>query len=116
MVVLLVGFLIYIAWLNYTKVPLELSGTPLREYQLMDNDKQKLVILESRRTLFHEYLNKNKIEHANCVARLFDANIEQGKKEMEEAEIRLDSEADRDQDQLVEEITINFINTKYCRQ
>ena len=116
LVIVLVSFFIYIAWHNYTTDLPVSNGTSLQAYRLMEVDQQRLVILESRRTLFHKYLNKNEIEHANCVARLFDVNTEQGKREMEEAERLLESEADRDQDQLAEEITINFINTNYCPQ
>jgi hypothetical protein len=114
LVLLLVGILIFIAWLDYEKGPPEFTGTSVREYRLMNDDDQKLVILEARRTLFHKYLNKSEVIRADCVAGLFDANTEQGKSQMGMLQKHLESETGHDKDLSAEEITINIINTKFC--
>lgn len=80
----------------------------------MDEDRQKLVILESRRTLFHKYLEHIDIERANCVAQLFAANTEEGNKQFVEIEAYIENEIDRDVDQMTEEIVNTFIKTNFC--
>lgn len=80
----------------------------------MDEDKQKLVILESRRVLFHKYLEHNDIERVNCVAQLFVANTEEGIKQFGEIEDYIENEIDRDVDQMTEKIVNTFIKTNFC--
>jgi len=113
-VVFLVGILIIIAWLNNSTDSYKLNGTPLREYRLMDRDEQRLLILESRRALFHKYLDHNDIERANCVAQLFAANTEEGTQQFVEIEEYIVNEIDRDVDQMTEEIVNTFIKTNFC--
>ena len=60
--IFLIGLLIAITWLNYLTDSKKSNGTPLREYRLMLEDQQKLTILESRRVLFHEYLEFRDID------------------------------------------------------
>ncbi len=113
-VVFLVGILIIITWLNYSTDSHKSNGTPLREYRLMDEDKQKLVILESRRALFHKYLEHIDIERASCVAQLFAANTEEGTKQFVEIKDYIENEIDREVDQMTEEIVNSFIKTSFC--
>ena len=82
----------------------------------MEVKQQRLVILESRRSLFHNYLNKNEITSANCVAGLFEANTDKGEEEFDTIERLLEAEANRNWNQLAEEITINFIKTNFCQK
>ena len=113
-VVFLVGILIMITWLNFSTDSDKSNGTPLREYRLMDEDKQKLAILESRRALFHKYLEHKDIERASCVAQLFVANTEEGTKEFGQIEEYIQTEIDRDMDQMTEMIVNTFIKTNFC--
>lgn len=116
LVLLLLGVLIYIAWLNYELGPPEINGISLHEYRLMNDEEQKLAILEARRTLFHKYLNINEVVRADCVARLFDTQTVQGRDQLEMIEMHLGTETNRDREHFLEELTINFITTKFCPQ
>ncbi len=110
----LIGILIVIAWLRFTGETPKLHGTTLREYRLMDRDARRLLILESRRALFHKYLDHVDIERASCVARLFDAKTEDGIIQIGKIEEILETEADRSINRMVEEIATNFIKTNFC--
>ncbi len=110
----LVGFLIFIAWLRFTGDSPELRGTTLREYRLMDRDAQRLLILESRRALFHKYLDHDDIEQMSCIARLFDAKTEAGIKQIGKIEELSETEANRSINRTAEEIATNFMKINFC--
>ena len=113
-VAFLVGILIAITWLNFSTDSQKLNGTPLREYRLMWEDQQKLVILESRRVLFHEYLENRDIDRASCVAQLFSANTEEGARQFSEIEDHIENEINGDADQMTEQVVNTFIKTYFC--
>ena len=113
-VVFLVGIIIIIAWLSSSTDSHKPHGTDLREYRLMDEEQQKLVILESRRTLFHEYLEAKDIERASCVAELFAPNTKEGTKQFLQIEEHIESEINREVEQITEEITRTYINLNFC--
>ena len=113
-VAFLVGILITFTWLNISTDSQKLNGTPLREYRLMREDQQKLVILESRRVLFHEYLEQRDIDRASCVAQLFSANIEEGARQFSEIENYIENEINGDADQITEQVVNTFIKTYFC--
>ena len=113
-VVFLVGILIVFTWLY---VPTDLrksNGTPLQEYMLMDKENQKLVILESRRVLFHEYLEDREIERASCVAQLFAADTKEGDKQFVEIEAHLENEMNSNDEKMTEMLVNTFIKTNFC--
>ena len=113
-VAFLVGILIAITWLNFSTDSHKLNGTPLREYKLMQDEEQKLVILESRRALFHEYLEQRDINRASCVAHLFAADTEDGARQFSEIEDRIEYEIDRDVAQMTEQVVNIIIKTYFC--
>lgn len=114
LVACLVGFLILIAWLRFTGDSPELRGTTLQEYRLMERDAQRLLILESRRALFHKYLDHNDIEQASCIARLFDVKTVEGIKQIGKIEELLETEANRSINQTAEKIATNFMKMNFC--
>ena len=113
-VVFFVVILIIITWLNFSTDSHKTKGTPLRGYSVMDEEQQKLVILESRRVLFHKYLEQKDIETASCVAQLFVANTEEGAQQFFEVEEHLEKETDRDADQMTEQIVNKYIKLNFC--
>lgn len=113
-VVFLVGILIVFTWLYVPTDLHKLSGTPLREYKLMDKENQKLVILESRRVLFHEYLEDREIERASCVAQLFAADTEKGDKQFVEIEAYLENEMNINDEKMTEMLVNTFVKTNFC--
>lgn len=113
-VAFLVGILIAITWLNFSTVSHKLNRTPLREYKLMQENQQKLVILESRRVLFHEYLEHRDIDRASCVAHLFAADTKEGARQFSEIEDHIENEIYLDADQMTEKVVNTFIKTYFC--
>ncbi len=114
----LIGFvaLLFLFNLTPTRDSPKPIGKTLSEYIQMDKDNQRLFVLESRRVLFHSYLNHNDIERASCVAQLFDAKTEQGINQFGKIEALLKSEANRGAYQMADEVTIHFMNTSFCPQ
>ena len=112
--IFLIGLLIAITWLNYLTDSKKSNGTPLREYRLMLEDQQKLTILESRRVLFHEYLEYRDIDRASCVAQLFVADTDKGKEQFIEVIAFIEKEINRDVNQMTENVVNKFIKTNYC--
>ena len=108
------GLLALVIVINLTPHTPKKSSKTLSEYIQMNQADQRLYVLESRRTLFHTYLNSNDIERASCVARLFDAKTEKGINEFVKIETLLDMEADRDPNQAAEKIAVRFINNDFC--
>lgn len=113
-VLFLVGILIIITWLNFSTDFNESQGTPLRVFRLMLEEEQRIVILESRRMLFHKYLEYRYIERANCVARLFAADTNEGTLQFEEIEEYIDKEIEREVNQMTEEIVNKYIKINFC--
>ena len=80
----------------------------------MLEDQQKLTILESRRVLFHEYLEYRDIDRASCVAQLFVADTDKGKEQFIEVIAFIEKEINRDVNQMTENVVNKFIKTNYC--
>lgn len=110
----LMGLLAIVIFINLTPHSPTKNGKTLSEYMQMNIDDQRLYVLESRRALFHSYLNHNDIERASCVARLFDAKTEHGNNEFNKIETLLRIEANQSPDQITDEVAMRFINTNFC--
>ena len=100
--------------MNIQRGPSNPGGTTTRDYRLMNEEEQSLVILEARRTLFHQYVDEREVPRADCVARLFDVETVEGQQQMATLKKQIDSQDDFDEKLFVEEMTIDFINVNYC--
>ena len=113
-VIPLLAFSALVIFINFTPQSPKKIGKTLSDYIQMKKEEQRLFVLESRRILFHGYLNQYDVDQASCVAKLFDVKTKQGVQEFNSIETLLEIETNRGPYQSAEETVMNIINTNFC--